>query len=130
MAEGARLESVFTRKGNVGSNPTLSAILLKINKLRGIPNPLSRPLYVFGMSDMQFCKAEVRAIKDKTDHWNQGFDRRRENLQPQVVASASGTQNKKPHRRSCRLRFMACRFAAHFLGWTLSSGQRDTPWAM
>ena len=26
MAEGARLESVFTRKGNVGSNPTLSAI--------------------------------------------------------------------------------------------------------
>ena len=25
MAEGARLESVFTRKGNVGSNPTLSA---------------------------------------------------------------------------------------------------------
>ena len=27
MAEGARLESVFTRKGNVGSNPTLSANL-------------------------------------------------------------------------------------------------------
>ncbi len=27
MAEGARLESVFTRKGNVGSNPTLSARL-------------------------------------------------------------------------------------------------------
>ena len=27
MAEGARLESVFTRKGNVGSNPTLSASL-------------------------------------------------------------------------------------------------------
>ena len=26
MAEGARLESVFTRKGNVGSNPTLSAM--------------------------------------------------------------------------------------------------------
>ncbi len=30
MAEGARLESVFTRKGNVGSNPTLSAIFLLI----------------------------------------------------------------------------------------------------
>ena len=29
MAEGARLESVFTRKGNVGSNPTLSAILIQ-----------------------------------------------------------------------------------------------------
>ena len=28
MAEGARLESVFTRKGNVGSNPTLSASFL------------------------------------------------------------------------------------------------------
>jgi hypothetical protein len=26
VVEGARLESVFTRKGNVGSNPTLSAI--------------------------------------------------------------------------------------------------------
>jgi hypothetical protein len=30
VAEGARLESVFTRKGNVGSNPTLSAITLVI----------------------------------------------------------------------------------------------------
>ncbi len=29
MAEGARLESVFTRKGNVGSNPTLSAIFIE-----------------------------------------------------------------------------------------------------
>jgi hypothetical protein len=30
VAEGARLESVFTRKGNVGSNPTLSATLFAI----------------------------------------------------------------------------------------------------
>jgi hypothetical protein len=30
VAEGARLESVFTRKGNVGSNPTLSASTLVI----------------------------------------------------------------------------------------------------
>jgi hypothetical protein len=29
VAEGARLESVFTRKGNVGSNPTLSATFQK-----------------------------------------------------------------------------------------------------
>jgi hypothetical protein len=36
VAEGARLESVFTRKGNVGSNPTLSAKLLKINELNSI----------------------------------------------------------------------------------------------
>ena len=34
MAEGARLESVFTRKGNVGSNPTLSAITFVIWHLR------------------------------------------------------------------------------------------------
>ncbi len=34
MAEGARLESVFTRKGNVGSNPTLSAITLVGQHLR------------------------------------------------------------------------------------------------
>ena len=34
MAEGARLESVFTRKGNVGSNPTLSAITFVIYYLQ------------------------------------------------------------------------------------------------
>ncbi len=34
MAEGARLESVFTRKGNVGSNPTLSAITFVIYDLQ------------------------------------------------------------------------------------------------
>jgi hypothetical protein len=67
VAEGARLESVFTRKGNVGSNPTLSAMLFKINKLLRILNPLSEPLFVFGMSDMQFCRAQVRAVKAKTD---------------------------------------------------------------
>ena len=48
MAEGARLESVFTRKGNVGSNPTLSAITLlswspKIRKLRDGGMLNSRP---------------------------------------------------------------------------------------
>ncbi len=32
MAEGARLESVFTRKGNVGSNPTLSAIQSELQR--------------------------------------------------------------------------------------------------
>jgi hypothetical protein len=34
VAEGARLESVFTRKGNVGSNPTLSAITFVIWRLQ------------------------------------------------------------------------------------------------
>jgi hypothetical protein len=33
VAEGARLESVFRGNSNVGSNPTLSAMLLKINNL-------------------------------------------------------------------------------------------------
>ena len=67
MAEGARLESVFTRKGNVGSNPTLSAKLFKINKLLILINPLAGPVSAFGMSDMQFCKAQMRAVKAKTD---------------------------------------------------------------
>ena len=40
MAEGARLESVFTRKGNVGSNPTLSAILLILNELQNSESTL------------------------------------------------------------------------------------------
>ena len=38
MAEGARLESVFTRKGNVGSNPTLSAIKSELQRI---------PAYIF-----------------------------------------------------------------------------------
>jgi hypothetical protein len=39
VAEGARLESVFTRKGNVGSNPTLSASFIpcKINVITLVP---------------------------------------------------------------------------------------------
>ena len=42
MAEGARLESVFTRKGNVGSNPTLSAsFLLMLMDLRDAPTSTS-----------------------------------------------------------------------------------------
>ena len=52
---------------NLNSNPTLSAKLLKINKLLGILNPLAGPVFVFGMSDMQFCKAQVRAVKGKAD---------------------------------------------------------------
>jgi hypothetical protein len=38
VAEGARLESVFTRKGNVGSNPTLSAIFHS-KRLRRLKRP-------------------------------------------------------------------------------------------
>ena len=67
MAEGARLESVFTRKGNVGSNPTLSAMLFKMNELIKVNNPLSGYFFFFGMTDMQFRKAPVRSVKAKTD---------------------------------------------------------------
>ena len=67
MAEGARLESVFRGNSNVGSNPTLSAKLLKTNMLIRIANPLSEACYLFEMSDMQFCKAQVRAVKAETD---------------------------------------------------------------
>jgi hypothetical protein len=42
VAEGARLESVFTLTGNVGSNPTLSAACStprsKINEMRCFPS--------------------------------------------------------------------------------------------
>ena len=41
MAEGARLESVFTRKGNVGSNPTLSAILQNHSQTCGFRDPVT-----------------------------------------------------------------------------------------
>ena len=67
MAEGARLESVFTRKGNVGSNPTLSAMLFKIKKLFEIIDPLSGSSFPFGMSGMRFCEAQVRSVKAKID---------------------------------------------------------------
>jgi hypothetical protein len=40
VAEGARLESVFTRKGNVGSNPTLSATQSEVQ--RNPPGLLSK----------------------------------------------------------------------------------------
>jgi hypothetical protein len=44
-------------------SPTLSAKLFKLNRLRRIFDPLSCPHFIFGMSDMQLCKAEVRAVK-------------------------------------------------------------------
>src|SRR5208283_3393773 len=47
------------------SNPTLSAILLKINRLAEILKPLSGLSFVFGMSHMQFCRAQLRAVKVK-----------------------------------------------------------------
>ena len=65
MAEGARLESVFTRKGNVGSNPTLSAKLLKIRAVLVSFELYRAPLahlFHLGMSDTQLYLARVRPI--------------------------------------------------------------------
>jgi hypothetical protein len=48
VAEGARLESVFRGNSNVGSNPTLSAMLLKLHNLSEvgkIPKPTLRPCF-------------------------------------------------------------------------------------
>jgi hypothetical protein len=53
VAEGARLESVFTRKGNVGSNPTLSAKLFIIKELRRLHIPTLGACFPFGMSGMR-----------------------------------------------------------------------------
>ena len=45
MAEGARLESVFTFTGNVGSNPTLSAISLANRRRAGNQQAVSVQLF-------------------------------------------------------------------------------------
>jgi len=52
------------------------------------------------MSDMQFCKAQMRAVKAQDRLiWNQLFDRRRRNSADPGPASASGAPKKKPHRK-------------------------------
>ena len=63
MAEGARLESVFTRKGNVGSNPTLSAITFNNLAALAISCNHSRRKSQsdhFGRSDVDWLKAKLR----------------------------------------------------------------------
>jgi hypothetical protein len=51
----------------LGSNPTLSAMLFKMNELLKVNNPLSGSFFFSGMTDVQFCKAPVRSVKAKTD---------------------------------------------------------------
>lgn len=53
--------------GGGGSNPTLSAMLLKINKLRNKMDSLLENSFAFVMSDMQFSRARLRSVKAKTD---------------------------------------------------------------
>ena len=45
------------------SNPTLSAILLKIKESHEVTNPLSGISFLVGMNDMDFCKPRVRSVK-------------------------------------------------------------------
>ena len=48
-------------------------------------------------------------------------------MQTQVGASASGAPKKKPHRTSRRLRLMACRVAAQFLGLGAAADNATLP---
>jgi hypothetical protein len=62
VAEGARLESVFTRKGNVGSNPTLSAMFSTTYKrLQSVCNHFRRKSqsHHFGMRLGHFIRNNV-----------------------------------------------------------------------
>ena len=65
MAEGARLESVFRGNSNVGSNPTLSAMLLKINKLTELLNPLSEPLSSLESVTCSFAGPKCDPLRQK-----------------------------------------------------------------
>jgi hypothetical protein len=66
-------ELLVNNRFALDSNPTLSAILLKINELTEFQDPLSGSLFVFGTSDMQFCKAPVRSVKAETDRLGISF---------------------------------------------------------
>ena len=53
MVEGARLESVYTRKGIAGSNPALSA-----SQRVMVPSSLTRAFFVSGSVANLFAKAD------------------------------------------------------------------------
>src|ERR1700752_1594667 len=54
VAEGARLESVFTRKGNVGSNPTLSATQSELQRnSRSLSSEMRETCPLFAISAQQ-----------------------------------------------------------------------------
>lgn len=55
------------------SNPILPAMLLKINMLDRITSPLSEACFLFGVSDMQVCRAPVQSVKAKTDRLGISF---------------------------------------------------------
>jgi len=68
------------------------------------------------MSDMQFCTAQVRAVKAKTDSLGISFSIGQEGVLQTLrcVRFWSAEQKATGRRADCGL--MACRFAAQFLG--------------
>ena len=89
MAEGARLESVFTRKGNVGSNPTLSArsgeIHLSTILNRTIPPISQKAQIVTDMMDLSSGENYVVALPKSraiSRRWIFRFRLPRSNVQP------------------------------------------------
>jgi len=71
---------------------------------------------------MQFCKAQVRAVKLKPTDWESVFGSTKEEFCRPGRRVRFWSAEQKPYRTSRRLRLMACRFAAQFLG----SGRRPT----
>ena len=71
MVEGARLESVYTRKGIAGSNPALSAIWLFCTNFLGLYCPkINKRRAIHGYA-VQFWSSldkigDVRYVKDNT----------------------------------------------------------------
>jgi hypothetical protein len=61
---------LLKQRYELNSNPTLSAVFFKINKL---PTHSQGFCFVFGMSDMQFCKTQVCAVKGKTERLGISF---------------------------------------------------------
>ena len=61
MAEGARLESVFTRKGNVGSNPTLSASSFGMKGLAAISSIISSIISSNGELKEQLARVTAKS---------------------------------------------------------------------
>jgi hypothetical protein len=66
VVEGARLESVYTRKGIAGSNPALSAIDLRSFSEGGFPNlHLMQFVYILKCSDNTYYTGCTQTIEDR-----------------------------------------------------------------
>ena len=71
MVEGARLESVCTLTGTVGSNPTLSAINLLPKMMFFLVNIINRKLKLKTFAHFEFAHekfSSIQTIKNKIDN--------------------------------------------------------------